>query len=475
MSNFKPFQLPFIFFLLFTSFFTQNSSAFGSQFVQNRSFNRPDPLRHLKFYKGGYDIRNRHYWASAAFTGIHGYAMAGIWMVFGLGFGSYLMLKGFNGGFHPFLDHPSSYYLCFALIAVFTSIAISLNRSKNLMDTIFGAASIMEQTIEAVIQGLIKIQTLLQPYDPSTAKRLNQITKQMRKETTSIQDFVEEAKQSSNHAMKAVYISNLVFVTVNLVVLVAGCVVLFLHWHPGFIIFAGDTCSAFETFEQSQSPGKDNIMSIMSSCSNSSTADKFMAQIGYTVHKYINESNSEITSLVRKMLQPNEQNDEESLVIERICDPFGNAPTYAYTPANCPPDAIQIHDLPSILTTVTCEKDTPTQTCITEGRFFPEASYGRTMAYIQSITSLIATYPDLQSLARCTPLKQAISDIAMNQCKPFRNWVRLLWAFILSLSIDMMMLTFLWIVKAYQEKGKHFTLCSIVPTREVSRIDQGSL
>ncbi|KVH92448.1 hypothetical protein Ccrd_005510 [Cynara cardunculus var. scolymus] len=402
MSIFKPFQLPFISLLLFTSVFThKNSSVFGSPFVQNRSFNRPDPLRHLRLYKGGYDIRNRHYWASAAFTGIHGYAMAGIWMIFGLGFGSYLMVKGFNGGFHPFLDHPSSYCLCFALIAVFTSIAIS----KNLMDTIFGAASIMQQTIEAVIQGLLKIQTLLQPYDRPTSKLLNQITKQMRKETTSIQNFVQEAKQASNHAMKTVYIANLVFVTANLVVLVAGC---------------GDTCSAFENFEQSQSPGNNNIMSIMSSCSNSSTSDKFMAQIGYTVHKYITE----------------------------------------------------------ILSTLTCEKDTPTETCIAEGRFFPESSYGKTMAYIESITNLIATYPDLQSLARCTPVKQAISDIALHQCKPFRTSVRLLWAFILSLSIDMMILTFFWIVKAYQEKGKHFSLCSVVPrhhSHEVSRIDQQSL
>ncbi|GKD42874.1 pentatricopeptide repeat-containing protein [Tanacetum coccineum] len=33
------------------------------------------------------------------------------------------------------------------------------------------------------------------------------------------------------------------------------------------------------------------------------------------------------------------------------------------------------------------------------------------MAYIQSIENLIATYPDLQSLAGCTPLKHAISDV----------------------------------------------------------------
>ncbi|GKC02809.1 uncharacterized protein Tco_0994419 [Tanacetum coccineum] len=99
----------------------------------------------------------------------------------------------------------------------------SLHKTKNLMNTILGAANNMQQTIEAVIQGLLKIQTLLQPYDGQTYDLLNQITNQMRKETVSIQSFVEEARHASNRAMKAVYIANLVFVTVNLVVLVAGC------------------------------------------------------------------------------------------------------------------------------------------------------------------------------------------------------------------------------------------------------------
>ncbi|KAK1433145.1 hypothetical protein QVD17_10051 [Tagetes erecta] len=487
MSNFK---LPLICILLFTSLFTHNSSVLASPFV------RPDPLNHFRLYQGGYDIRNKHYWASAAFTGVHGYATAGIWMIFGLGFGTYLMLKGFNG---PFLHHPSSYFLvCFALIAMFILIAIifsslilvanqsSLHRSKTLMDTIFGAASNMKQTIEAVMQGFLKIRALLQPYDRQTSELLNRVTNQMRKETVSIQNFVEEARQASNRAMKAVYIANLVFVTANMVVLVTGCVILFLHWYPGFIIltvvcwilttvswiltgfdfffhiFAGDTCAAFEDFEQNQNSKNNGIMSILSSCSNLSTSDKFMAKIGYTVHKYIAQSNSEIASLAFKMIQPNDQSDD-SFMIQKICDPFSGPPNYTYTPGNCQQDAIQIHDLPSILSTLTCEKNTPSEICKSEGRFFPQSRYGKTMAYIQSVENLIAAYPDLQSLAGCTPLKHAIADIASHQCKPFRASVKLLWASILTLSIDLTILTLFWIIKAYQEKGRHFSLCSTAP------------
>nr|XP_043616223.1 uncharacterized protein LOC122588155 [Erigeron canadensis] len=514
MSNFKAFKLPFISLLLFTSVLTKNSSVFASPFVRIQGFSRPDPLRHLKLYKGGYDIRNKHYWASAAYTGIHGYTMAGIWMIFGLGFGGFLIVKSFNGGFHPFFDHPSSYYIaCFALIALFTLFAIimsslilaanqsSFHKSKNLMDTIFGASNSMKQTIESVIQSLTKIKTLLKPYDSQTSELLNQITNQMRKETTSIQSFVDEAKQASSRAIKALHVANLVFVTVNLMVLVAGCgenffmmillfdsAVILLHWQPGYImlivvcwilttvcwiltgvdfffqIFAGDTCTIFEDFEQNRNPENNGMMSILSSCSNSSMSEKFMAHLGYIVHRYIAESNSQITSLAHKMIGLDNQSDA-SFVIDKICDPFSGSPNYTYTPGNCQQDAIQIHELPSILSTLTCDKDTPTEICRNEGRFFPESSYGKTMAYIQSIIHLIAAYPDLQNLTGCTPLKHAISDVASRQCKPFKATAKLLWASILTLSIDMMVLTLFWIGKAYQEKGKCFCLCSIVPKR----------
>lgn len=118
-----------------------------------------------------------------------------------------------------------------------------------------------------------------------------------------------------------------------------------------------------------------------------------------------------------------------------------------------------------ILSTLTCEKYTPTKICKAQGRFFPESSYGKTMAYIQSIENLIATYPDLQNLTECTPIRVAISDVALRQCKPFKTSIRLLWICVLSLSIDLMILTSLLIVKAYQEKGKELSLCSIVPCR----------
>ncbi|GKE10189.1 transmembrane protein, partial [Tanacetum coccineum] len=114
-----------------------------------------------------------------------------------------------------------------------------------------------------------------------------------------------------------------------------------------FTLFAGIHDTAFEGFENNISYRNNWYHVNQSSCSNSSTSEIFMAQIGYSVHKYIAESNSHIILLAHKMVQSNEQNDN-SFVIERICDPFSRPPNYSYAPGNCQQDALQIHDLPSV-------------------------------------------------------------------------------------------------------------------------------
>ncbi|PPD91756.1 hypothetical protein GOBAR_DD11295 [Gossypium barbadense] len=42
--------------------------------------NRPDLLRHFKHYHGGWNITNRHYWASVGFTGAVGFIFAALWI-----------------------------------------------------------------------------------------------------------------------------------------------------------------------------------------------------------------------------------------------------------------------------------------------------------------------------------------------------------------------------------------------------------
>ncbi|KAL2906509.1 Photosystem I assembly protein Ycf4, partial [Bienertia sinuspersici] len=103
--------------------FASSSSSSSSD------LHRRDPLQHFKFYDGGYNLQNKHYWASAVFTGVHGYAVAGVWMLCGLGCGIFMITKNVCNSSdsssvnHTYNNSDYSHFLLLVLILFFTLLA----------------------------------------------------------------------------------------------------------------------------------------------------------------------------------------------------------------------------------------------------------------------------------------------------------------------------------------------------------------
>lgn len=85
--------------------------------------------------------------------------------------------------------------------------------------------------------------------------------------------------------------------------------------------------------------------------------------------------------------------------------------------------------------------------------------------YSEAIQDLLNVYPDLKSLAECK-LVRHFSDAILPQCKPAKAAIRFLWLSILCLSIFMVALVLTWLLKAFQDKGKFFSICSIKTLQE---------
>uniref|UniRef100_A0ACD5TRV2 Uncharacterized protein n=2 Tax=Avena sativa TaxID=4498 RepID=A0ACD5TRV2_AVESA len=59
---------------------------------------RPDVLHHLRMYGGGWNITNKHYWASVSFTGVAGFLLAALWFIsFGIAAASLCFCKSRMG------------------------------------------------------------------------------------------------------------------------------------------------------------------------------------------------------------------------------------------------------------------------------------------------------------------------------------------------------------------------------------------
>ncbi|CAN4079785.1 unnamed protein product [Withania somnifera] len=482
--------VPFILLLMVA----QKSLVFGF-IVRDEISRRHDPMRHWKSYNGTYNLGDKHYWASAAFTGIHGYAIAGIWLLFGLAFGGYMIFKYFQGNSTtPIVEYPpSSYILMFSMVVLFTILAIVANsvilaanngfdhRVERLRQTIFNVGGDTRHTIRRVIKVLLSMQILLRPYNSQADEMLNVITHRLRRGSITIQQFVDKTLHVSNEAIRTLYVTNIVVVTVNLVLLVSALVLLVWHWPLGFIIiifccwilttlswvltgfdfffhtFAEDTCSALDDFQQNP---QNNSLQIILPCAKSGASDKIFVQIGFTVHNFITQLNSKLRELQGLGLNDIREN---SIGTRGVCDPFSGPPNYSFTPDPCPKDTIPIGELKYILSIATCHGENSTGNCTVEGRFIPHASSTMLFAYTQSIQELIEIFPDLLNLSQCSKVKQAFANILQYQCRPFRRSARMLWSSMLSLSIIMVLLVLTYIAKAHQEIGRSFDTCSITP------------
>ncbi|CAN6698218.1 unnamed protein product [Malus baccata var. baccata] len=368
--------VPFVVFLVSTSVFSPARVVFGEQ----SGLNRPDPLRHLKSYNGGYDITNKHYWASTAFTGVHGYVIAGVWLLCGLVFTiciAFLKKPSIRSTspIKHFLDR--NFILMFILLLLFTILAIvasslvlvenerSMKRTEKVKGALMGVAQNARQTIRKVTTAMGNMQYLLLPYDPALASSLNVTSRQLGKDSQAIQRFVDKNGHTIERIIQTPYVAHIVVVAVNLVLLVAATVLLLLHWYPGLVIviflcwilttliwvltgfdfflqnFAKDTCSAFEGFEHNS---HNSSLSSILPCLDAKRSEKLMGQIGYTIHSFINKLNSKVTEIA-KTLGVNEENDD-SVGFLRICNPFSGPPNYAYVPQSCSNSGIPVGKLP---------------------------------------------------------------------------------------------------------------------------------
>ncbi|GAB4849102.1 hypothetical protein Ancab_003910 [Ancistrocladus abbreviatus] len=479
-------------------FFSISPSIFSSMpiVVSGSSidvFHRRDPLRKFEFYNGGYDLKDKHYWASVAFTGIHGYAVAGVWLLFGLGFGIFLIVKTIKRGRSSnVMEHSnSSYYMVFLMVVLLTLLAItatglviasnqhSLQQTKTLKSTIFGTGAVARRKIHRVNKAMKDMLVYLCPYDQHTCLLLNKTSNALGDESHTIQQFVHKYGHSIDIAIWIVYLINLVIVTANLVFLVAVLVLLLLHWQPGFLIiifffwilatacwvltgidfflhnFAEDTCAALQNFLEK--PGNNSLSSILP-CGSMLKAESVLTDIGRTIHNFI----AEIMELP-KQLEYLRENDN-AVRFRTICDPFSGAPNYSFIPGRCPKDAIPIGKIPDILARFNCYGDNNNRDlCRGRLKILPQSAFVIAYAYSRSVQDLINVYPDLESLIHCSFVKDRISDAELNLCRPFKVSTRLLWSSMISLSIIMVILVVICVMKASQDRGRCFSKCSIIP------------
>ncbi|KAL3835081.1 hypothetical protein ACJIZ3_009817 [Penstemon smallii] len=216
--------------------------------------------------------------------------------------------------------------------------------------------------------------------------------------------------------------------------------------------FAGDTCTALESFQQN--PYNNSLSSILP-CDELLSAKSVLSDISAGVYDLVNEVNQNISTSYGNIVQ--------------ICNPFSRPPFYDYQPRNCSAASVKIGDIPQVLRMLACP-DSEGSTC-NGGILIPANYYNTVQAYSTSIQTLLNVYPNMERLVECQTVSDAFSDILNNHCKPLKRYVRMVWRSLVFLSVVMVALVVVWITGTYHEQNLHSLGSSIKP----SSYDVGSL
>ncbi|KAJ4887583.1 hypothetical protein Rs2_27331 [Raphanus sativus] len=464
-------------------------------------FKRRDPLNSFMYYKGSFNVRDKHYWAATFFTGVHGYAVAGVFLIAGVCMGLYAAIskrrRNVSDTQRRYLDRYYLHLFLLLLLFMFLSMAAtgiviaanqsSKNRTEEMKETIDKTGEDVDRNIRTVITSLTRIQYLLLPYDQSTTHLLNVTSHRLKKGSQMIQSFVRRNGPSIDLVIQISYVTHLVIASTNLFVLLLALVPILLHWHPGLIMviflcwilttvswvltgfdffihtFAEDVCSAFSGFVQN--PQNSTLTNIFP-CMDPLHSDKTLMEVSLMIHNFITELNSKVAGSMRSYALTDRSRTVSSSAPESglICDPFVGQEINSYTPQSCSNGAIPIGQFPNVLSRFTCHDKDPPETCRITGKFIPEAAYLKVYAYSNSAQGMLDILPSLQNLTQCLHVKDTLSSIVSNQCKPFRASMYRLWASMLALSLIMKVTVLLFLAKVLQEKGKSFAWFSIHPT-----------
>ncbi|KAF2317843.1 hypothetical protein GH714_041159 [Hevea brasiliensis] len=449
--------------------------------------NRPDILHGFKRYRGGWDITNRHYWASVGFTGAPGFILAVLWLFsFGLAFALRcccrwrINIKGKGS--------DRSQRICLIVLIVFTSAAavgcILLSVGQ---DEFHGEAL---QTLKYVVnQSNYTVQTLRNvTWYLSLAKTINvahvflpsnvmdDIDKLNLDLNTAADTLEEKTGENSRKIVKVFNAVRSALITVAAVMLILALLGFFLSilgqhaihifvvsgWLLVAITFIlcgvfiilnnaiSDTCMAME--EWVDHPHAVTALSSILPCVDQSTTNKTLIQSKEVINDIVNVVNTYIYTFANANPSQTEYNyyNQSGPFMPPLCYPFDSQ----LQDRQCGPQEVSMTNASMVWEDYVC-KVSPFGLCTTVGRATPEI-YDQLVAAVMESYALEHYTPLLLSLQDCKFVRDTFQEITSNYCPPLEHYLKIVNAGLGLIAVGVLLCLLLWILYANRPQREVF-------------------
>ncbi|KAL6295153.1 hypothetical protein ACE6H2_003295 [Prunus campanulata] len=452
----------------------------GTLVLAAKRTNRPDILSRFKRYRGGWDIANRHYWASVGCTGAAGFIISVLWFVV---FGMVLVVHHCCGWRINIKEEEShrSQRICLILLLVFTCAAsigcilLSVGQDEfhdegmRTLNYVVNQSDYTVQTLRNVTEylSLAKAISVAQVFLPSDV--MDGIDKLNLDLNTAANTLTEKTSENSVKIKRVFGAVRSALITVAAVMLLLAVIGLFLsilgHQHAihifivsGWFLVAitfilsgvfvilnntvSDTCVAME--EWVEHPHAETALSNILPCVDQRTTNKTLSQSKQVINDIVNVVNQFIYTYANTYpshADPYYYNQSGPLM-PPLCYPYDSQ----LRDSQCGDQEVSISNASLVWQKYTCEVSASGM-CTTVGRITPDI-YTQLVAAVNESYALQHYTPPLLSLQDCNFVRDTFRTITASYCPPLDRYLKIVNAGLALISVGVLLCLVLWVLSA---------------------------
>ncbi|KAK7343459.1 hypothetical protein VNO77_12218 [Canavalia gladiata] len=455
---------------------------------------RPDILRGFRRYQGGWDIADRHYWASVGFTGAAGFILAILWFIsFGLallihlccGWGINIKDKGSN----------RSQRICLILLVLFTfaaatgCILLSVGQDKfhgEALDTLHYFVNQSDYTVQTLrnvteylsLAKTINVTQMLLPSDVMDG--IDKLNVDLNTAADTLSEKTSENSVKIRRVFNDVRLALYVVAAVMLLLALIGLLLSVLGYQHAILIFVitgwllvattfilcgvfmilnnaiSDTCMAMG--EWVANPHTESALSNVLPCVDQRTTNKTLFQskqvvtnIASVVNRFVYDA-ANIDATQGSLGYYNQSGPK----MPSLCYPFDTQ----FQERQCTAQEVSSANASRVWKTYECEVS-ESGICTTVGRVTPEI-YLQLVAAVNESYALEHYTPPLLSLQNCNFVRDAFTRITSSYCPPLNHYLKIINVGLGLVSVGVLLCLVLWILYANRpQRGEAFEYLSL--------------
>ncbi|BBG94528.1 hypothetical protein Prudu_002838 [Prunus dulcis] len=418
----------------------------GTLVLAAKRTNRPDILSRFKRYRGGWDIANRHYWASVGFTGAAGFIISVLWFV---AFGMVLVVHHCCGWRINIKEEEShrSQKICLILLLVFTCAAaigcvlLSVGQDEfhdeamRTLNYVVNQSDYTVQTLRNVTEylSLAKAISVAQIFLPSDV--MDGIDKLNLDLNTAANTLTEKTSENSVKAFSFNHRGSVMLLLAVIVLSILG------NQHA-IHITVSDTCMAME--EWVEHPHAETALSNILPCVDQRTTNKTLSQSKQVINDIVNVVNQFIYTYANTYPSPADPYyyNQSGPLMPPLCYPYDSQ----LRDSQCGDQEVSISNASLVWQNYTCEVSVSGM-CTTVGRISPDI-YTQLVAAVNESYALQHYTPPLLSLQDCNFVRDTFRTITSSYCPPLDHYLKIVNAGLALISVGVLLCLVLWVLYA---------------------------